>query len=268
MKKSKITKILRQLRLVHLADLFRFQIMRIKNKLKNRKFKSKNPEVKLPPDYLIYESFKMDYEKYYESGIDNAKWIKQIVEKHIELEKVKILDWGCGPGRIIRHLPKVFGKDNKYYGTDYNSVSIDWCRKNLKNIEFNHNNLTPNLPYKDDFFDVIYGISIFTHLSKEMHFDWYKELLRILKPGGLLILTTHGDNFKIKLSDKEIKTYNIGELVVRGNVKEGHRIFAAFHPQTFLTHLFKNDEVLEHIVKPVENGWIPQDVWLIKKNNF
>ena len=265
MKKSTITKILRKTRLIHLADILRFQLIRIKNYSKNNVFKLENPEVQLPADYLIYESFKMDYKRYYESGKNNAKWIKAIIEKHIELENIKILDWGCGPGRIIRHLPDVFGKTNEYFGTDYNKVSIDWCKKHLKGIQFNYNNLNPCLPYKDDFFDVIYGISIFTHLSEEMHFYWYKELIRVLKSGGVLFLTTHGDNFKQKLSDNELEKYNSGELVVRGDVKEGHRMFATFHPPKFLKNLFKNDVVLEHIVEPAKNDWIPQDVWLVKK---
>jgi ubiquinone/menaquinone biosynthesis C-methylase UbiE len=163
-------------------------------------------------------------------------------------------------------LPEVIGNGCKFFGTDYNAKSISWCAENLKGIEFNANSLEAKLPYSDNFFDVIYGISIFTHLSEQAHFDWYKELYRILKPGGILFLTTQGDNFKVKLIPEELQKYETGELVIRGKVKEGHRTYSAFHPTKFMSHLFANAEVLEHIQPKHENtAWIPQDIWIVKK---
>lgn len=229
-------------------------------------FKSKNPNVKLPPDYLIYESFQINYQKYYTESIDTAKWLTAYFQKHIDLTNKRILDWGCGPGRIIRHLPNVIGNGCEYFGTDYNQKSIDWCTKNLERIQFNKNSLTAHLPYDDNFIDVIYGISIFTHLSEELHYNWYNELYRILKPNGIMFLTTQGDNFKVKLTDLELKKYNDNQLIVRGNVKEGHRTFSAFQPRRFMQKLFTNVEILEHIESTPENKkWLPQDIWIIKK---
>jgi ubiquinone/menaquinone biosynthesis C-methylase UbiE len=67
-----------------------------------------------------------------------------------------------------------------------NNKTITWSRQNLKGISFNQNTLQANLPYSDNYFDIIYGISIFTHLSQQMHYDWYNELERILKPNGII----------------------------------------------------------------------------------
>ena len=136
--------------------------------------------------------------------------------KYIELKNIKILDWGCGPGRIIRHLPGIIGNGCEYFGTDYNSKSIKWCSQNLTGIIFNNNSLKAELPYDNDFFSAIYGISIFTHISEQLHFDWYNELYRVLKPNGIMLLTTQGDNFKVKLTGKELDKYNNGKLVSRG----------------------------------------------------
>lgn len=154
---------------------------------------------------------------------------------------------------MIRHLPSVIGNSCEYYGTDYNKESIDWCTKNLPEISFNCNSLEAKLPYSDNFFDVIYGISIFTHLSEQMHYDWFEELYRVLKPNGIMFLTTHGDNFRVKLIDSELSKYDNGELVVRGKVKEGHRTFTAFQPIGFMERLFENIEILEHVeTKPAK----------------
>ena len=81
-----------------------------------------------------------------------------------------------------------------------------------------------------------------------------------------MFLTTQGDNYKVKLTDLELQKYIDNQLIIRGNVKEGHRTFSAFHPQGFMKKLFINAEILEHIETPQEKGkWLPQDIWIIKK---
>jgi SAM-dependent methyltransferase len=266
MVKEIISQLLRKTGLLYSSDRFRFYLQLFKNRKINRKFKRDNPAIPLPPDYLIYESFQINYYKYYTESINAAKWLCGYFSQYTRLENKKILDWGCGPGRIIRHLPQLIGHDCEYYGTDYNSESIEWCSKNLPGIHFNRNSLAPDLPYPDGYFDIIYGLSIFTHLSEQMHRDWYHELYRILKPGGIMFLTTQGDNYKVKLTPAELIRYNNGDLVVRGNVKEGHRTFSAFQPSNYMRKLFSNLEILDHIETPPEKGrWLPQDAWILRK---
>ena len=237
------------------------------NKKRNKQFRIENPMIELPPDYLIYEAFQIDYKKYYTDSIETAQWLKKHFEKHCELKNKRILDWGCGPGRIIRHLPQIIGNNCEFYGTDYNAKSIDWCKKNIPSAQFNLNTIEAKLPYPDHFFDVIYGISIFTHLSEEMHFAWKNELLRILKPGGIMFQTLHGDNFISKLTETEKQNFADGRLITRGHVKEGHRTYTAYHPEAFVRQLFSDTEILEHIViNPVHAKVAPQqDIWIVKK---
>jgi SAM-dependent methyltransferase len=236
------------------------------NRKINHDFRAAHPDVPLPPDYLLYESFRINYAKYYTDGIETAKWLIEYFRKHIDLKDRRILDWGCGPGRIIRHLPALLGDGCGYYGTDYNAESIDWCKKNLRGIKFSKNSLAPNLHYPDDFFDVIYGISILTHLSEQFHYGWFNELQRVLKPGGIMFLTTQGDNFKVKLTKCELKIFEEGRLVVRGKTKEGHRTFSAFQPKDFMERLFASVKILEHAeIKPGKGQWLPQDIWIIRK---
>ncbi len=266
MKRGQVSNFLRTFGLIYFTDWLRFYIEKYKNKKENKAFIEKYPDVILPPDYLMYESFQINYQKYYTNSFETAKWLVNHFKKHKKLENVKILDWGCGPGRIIRHLPSIVGNNSEYYGTDYNDKTINWCKNKLSGIKFNQNTLQATLPYADDYFDIIYGISIFTHLSEEMHFSWYNELVRILKPDGIMFLTTQGDNFKVKLTDNELKEYNDDLLVVRGKVKEGHRTYSAFHPKEFMLELFRDIKILEHIERPYEKGKLPpQDIWIVKK---
>ncbi|MFO7863223.1 MAG: class I SAM-dependent methyltransferase [Salinivirgaceae bacterium] len=267
MKKGTISNFLRTLKLIYLTDWVRYYLQKFQNRTINKNFKSKNPHVQLPPNYLIYESFQLNYEKYYTQSIETAKWLTDHFKKHIDLKEKRILDWGCGPGRIIRHLPNVIGNGCEYFGTDYNQKSIEWCSKNLTDIHFNKNSLSAQLPYADNFMDVIYGISIFTHLSEQLHYDWYNELYRILKPKGIMFLTTQGDNYRVKLTDAELRKYDNSLLIVRGGVKEGHRTYSAFHPPKFMRQVFKNVEILDHIeTKPDKGKWLPQDIWIIRKH--
>jgi ubiquinone/menaquinone biosynthesis C-methylase UbiE len=266
MKKQQISNLLRKLGLLYFFDYIWFYVQKIKNHAINKKFKILNPNIPLPPDYLIFESFQLNYSEYYTESIDSAKSLLKKISKHKEINNVNILDWGCGPGRIIRHIPELTNFECNYYATDYNEKSIQWCRANLKNIEFNHNSLEAKLPYKDDNFDIIYGLSIITHLSEAMHYEWYNELYRVLKRGGIMLLTSQGDNFRTKLTPQELELYEQGKLVVRGKVKEGHRTYSAFHPKAFMLKLFENAEILEHLENKIAQGnWMPQDYWIIKK---
>ena len=265
MKKQDISSILRKFKLLYYADWLRFYGQKFKNRKINKDFKEANPTIKLPPDYLIYESFRINYLRYYTKSKESSKEIISYLEKHIELKDKNILDWGCGPARIIRHFPELINNNCNFYGTDYNKKSIDWNKENIEGVSFNNNSLEAKLPYGNNFFDVIYGLSVLTHLSEKLHYEWFNELFRVLNVNGILLLTTQGDNFKSKITTTELEKYNNNELVIRGNVLEGHRTYSAFHPNKFMEELFSKCEILEHIVLKPQGSWIPQDIWIVKK---
>lgn len=266
MTKGYTSNILRRLGLIQVSDRLRFYLQRYRNRNINYRFLCENPGISLPPDYLIYESFQINYHKYYTESIESAREITALLKKHADLSDIKILDWGCGPGRIIRHLPGMVSNNCHLYGTDYNEKSIEWCRKNIRGVNFSINSLRAELPFSDNYFDIIYGLSVLTHLSEQLHHEWYNELLRILKPGGLILLTTAGNNFKVKLTRGEKEMFDRGHIVVRGMAMEGHRTFSAFQPAEFMRILFSNSEILEHIeTTPEKSRSLPQDVWIIRK---
>ncbi len=267
MTKGDISLLLRKLHLMQAVDKLRFYYFKIKYRKKNKDFLKKHPDAVLPPDYYIYEAFQLNYEEYLTKSKESAQWILNFYIKHKNREPETILDWGCGPGRIIRHLPGLLSPSSKIYGTDYNAKSIEWCKNNLKGIDFNKNSIEALLPYNDNHFDFIFGISIFTHLSEQKHNEWIEELTRILKPGGLMMFTTHGNDFKRKLNKQERDIFDSGNIVVRGNVKEGHRTYTAYHPEKYLERLFTGHglKVVEHSAPETPAGKPQQDVWILEK---
>ncbi|MFO7616847.1 MAG: class I SAM-dependent methyltransferase [Bacteroidales bacterium] len=258
--KTLIMDMLRSLRLLQALDRARFLLMKIRNRKRNREFVRNHPDVALPPDYLMYESFKLDYGRYYLNGRKSAAWLADLAGKHTDLSRARILDWGCGPARVVRHLPDLL-PGSECYGTDYNRKTITWCSGAFDNITFHANDLMPGLVFNDDHFDLVYGISIFTHLSEEAHHAWLAELLRVLKPAGVLFLTLHGASFREKLSGRERADFDAGKLVVRGRVREGHRTYTSFHPESWVRNWFPPASVAEHLA----GGEGDQDVWIIKK---
>ena len=266
MKKIVVKKILLNFNLLPVIEQVNFFRQKLKNRKSNLEFKKNNPNVILPPDFYMYETFNLNYNKFYSNGKPTAEWLTNLIKKHKKLTNVSILDWGCGTGRILRHLPNVLESSNSYYGTDYNKKYIKWCSENLNGINFKNNDLNPPLNFKNNSMDVIYGISIFTHLSEKLHFDWMKELTRVLKNEGILFFTTHGDVHKFKLLPKEQKIYNKGGLIVHKYKKEGNRLYAAYQSKKFFEKLCSqnNLKVLEHIPGEIRGNKPQQDVWILK----
>ncbi len=223
----------------------------------------------LPPAALMHDPYEVvDYAWYWNSGKDAAQALGKIIKASDGGgdQPINILEWGCGPARIIRHLSAV--PSNRRYdlhGTDYNKKMIAWCQANLPGISFGANGLAPPLDYPDDTFDFIYCLSVFTHLSEAMHRAWIGELRRVLKPRGCILLTLHGDYYRSKMLPDELKQYDAGNLVVREGFLEGGRMYTAFHGERFVRENFpKGCEILQHDSSGNQIA-PPQDVWLVRK---
>ncbi|MEZ6194538.1 MAG: class I SAM-dependent methyltransferase [Planctomycetota bacterium] len=106
-------------------------------------------------------------------------------------EVSRVLDFGCGPGRglrcFIRHV-----NEAEFFGCDVDRDAIEWCRKEMPFGSYEVNAELPRTVYEDDQFDLVFSVSVFSHLSERSQTAWLEELARIMRPGGHAILTMHG----------------------------------------------------------------------------
>jgi SAM-dependent methyltransferase len=146
----------------------------------------------------------------------------------------RVLDFGCGCGRVLRHLARLPGE---LHGCDANTELVGWCRDHLPFGEYRVNTLAPPLPYGEASFDVVYTLSVFTHLPEALQRPWLDELHRVVRPGGRLLLTTHGDRYVDRLTAGEQRRFRAGELVVRWGQVAGTNLCTTFHPRAYLERL-------------------------------
>ncbi len=104
-----------------------------------------------------------------------------------------MLDLGCGCGRTLLWLAPRY-PEVMWHGCDVDAEAIAWCQRNISPALFLVNQPLPPLPYPGNHFDLIYGISVFTHIDEAAQRAWLDELHRVLKPGGWLLLTFYSEH--------------------------------------------------------------------------
>ena len=148
-----------------------------------------------PPARLRYRVHgKLDRESFLRTGEILAQDIRDLcaLEGRDIFSHQRILDFGCGSGRVIRNFQDA-PPSCELYGTDIDAELVTWCREHLQGIRWSTNGFQPPLPYHSDTFDLIYAVSVFTHLNEEFQRAWLAELRRVAKPGATVILTVHGE---------------------------------------------------------------------------
>jgi SAM-dependent methyltransferase len=110
----------------------------------------------------------------------------------VEMSNVtRALDFGCSSGRVLRVLHAAY-PDTDWSGCDPNRRAIEWAGEHLRGIEFFASEDEPPLPIGDGSLDLAYAISIWSHFAPELGLRWLAEMHRTIRPGGHLVITTHG----------------------------------------------------------------------------
>jgi SAM-dependent methyltransferase len=166
---------------------------------------------------------------FFEGGARAAESIRSILGKNgIDIGQTRaLLDFGCGCGRVARHWQRL---QAEVHGCDFNRRLVGWCRRHLRFARFEGNALRPPLPYPDGRFDLVYALSVFTHLPEDLQGPWMDELRRVLAPGGHVILSVHGRRYVDELSPAERERFEEGRLVVRQEGSAGTNVCGAYHP--------------------------------------
>ncbi len=221
----------------------------------------------IPPMYLItLVAGRSDIGWFLESGRMGAESIDQILTKNsFHLANVrKLLDFGCGCGRVVRHLSMLTG--GAIHGTDSNRSLIEWCSRNLSKVaQFSVNGMSPPLQYEEASFDLVYAISVFTHLSEGLQIAWIDELARILRPGGLLVLSTHGERYLDRLNSDDRQRFKRGQLVVKRVEYVGTNLCTSFHPYNYVKHQLARRFTVVDFLPEGTRGSPHQDLYLLKR---
>jgi SAM-dependent methyltransferase len=234
---------------------------------KNRRYNLSHPDIELPPDYFLYETYHLDYEEYIRDGEESAKEIIQWTEKFFKKSPGCVLEWGCGVSRITRHIHKFIDAGSSIYACDINPLMIEWNSKYITQISFTTINHEPPTHYEGEKFDLVFAVSVLTHIDTNNQENWLKEINRILKPGGIFLFTTHGKNYFSQLLLKEAKELEKSGAYTRNYFTRGHRMVTTYNkPEPFNILLGKYFEVMEFhdgsIDKSRTGG---QDLWIVRK---
>ncbi|MDP8229432.1 MAG: class I SAM-dependent methyltransferase [Candidatus Electryoneaceae bacterium] len=166
-----------------------------------------------------------------------------------------ILDFGCGVGRTIRWLTDK-PDDCHLYGCDVDEEAIRWSREHLDFGDFITNPPLPPTEYKDCHFDLIYLISVFTHLDEKFQLQWLEELARITKPGGIVLISVHGNHItNLKLSEEQVE-----QVQRQGILFYSDSFWKLYHPDFYQTcfhtpeYIHKEWSKFFHVSAHIERG--------------
>jgi SAM-dependent methyltransferase len=152
----------------------------------------------VPPRYRLYAGWRGDY------GRVAGRWAYASRDLGQLAPSGRVLDIGCGPGRIAAHLARHL-EDGSYEGFDIAPRSIRWCQRritprhpgfrfqlaDIRNPQYNRTGSQEarnyDFPYSTGEFDLALAASVFTHMRPGEIARYISEAGRVLKPGGLLL---------------------------------------------------------------------------------
>lgn len=101
-----------------------------------------------------------------------------------------VLDFGVGCGRVLKWFAKNL-EPSRCHGVDVRQACIAWLQEHYPGT-YSRCSTNPPLPFPDDSFDLVYALSVFSHLNLDSNRKWLAELVRVCRPDGRIILSTHG----------------------------------------------------------------------------
>ena len=144
-----------------------------------------------PPRDLASRVFSLpigsDPERAYDQlGVQTKDQIIRMLPEEWSFEGKRVMDFGSGAGRTLRHFHEE-ARSAEFWGVDLHGPSVEWMLENIcPPFKAWQSAAVPPVALEYGTFDLIYTVSVFTHLTDES-LPWLLELHRLLKPGGILV---------------------------------------------------------------------------------
>ena len=128
---------------------------------------------------------------YVDIGLSQRRTLERLLPADWSFEGKSVLDFGCGTGRTLAAFLDD-AEQTEFFGCDIHAESIAWANSEMSPpLQFFVCEEAPPLAQPDQRFDLVYGMSVFTHITDEWS-RWLVELHRVLRPGGLAVLSVLG----------------------------------------------------------------------------
>ncbi len=148
-------------------------------------------------------------------GPETRTAIIDLLPEDFSFDGRRVMDFGCGAGRTLKHFAQE-AERAEIWGVDVDAASIELLGETIcPPFQVMRSGYMPPLELQSGSFDLIWSISVFTHLTQKNSLPWLLELHRLLKPGGLLIATYMGRWVSELLAGEPWEEDRIGMNVLR-----------------------------------------------------
>lgn len=153
---------------------------------------------KLPAESIQLQFTGLSLRQTFIQGLTYLRLCKKIAEREKRFFESSgsshVVDFGSGWGRITQLLSLHFDS-HRILGCDVMKSAIDEAKRNGVRAEFISTEAWPPARLKNETVDYIFSYSVFSHLSEDNAWAWILEFHRVLRPGGLVFLTTRHKSF-------------------------------------------------------------------------
>ncbi len=146
--------------------------------------------------YIETSKDQWELEEFFRSGKEDVDGLVvpdlSFICRDRDPQQLRILEIGCGVGRMTKHLAAIFGE---IHGVDVSGEMVVRGRKFLNEVPNAHLHETSGAdlaPFPDGYFDFAFSYRVFEHIPyREVIVRYIEEVHRVLKPGSLFKFQIH-----------------------------------------------------------------------------
>jgi ubiquinone/menaquinone biosynthesis C-methylase UbiE len=144
-----------------------------------------------------------DAGEFFARGVSEVRSVMEYVKSlGMPLKTQRVLDFGCGVGRLTQALAEYFGE---CYGVDISPTMVELAGKYNRHgarCRYLVNDSDDLRVFQDGFFDFIYSVLTLQHMEPRYSLNYIREFARTLRPGGILIFQLPSERLPATLSSR------------------------------------------------------------------